>query len=576
MAAGRGGRSGAQLSPVLLIGAGTGEATCGILYVASYLRRHGVDAVVRLTDDDETDAAVSRSVERLLARVRPKLVGVSLKWFHHVARARTIARAIKRAAPEVTVALGGNSATLWWKELLGWDCVDHVVLGDGEAPLLALCRGVSNPPNVVSAGALPVSRPALRYVQSARSGDVHYSHFCELFLSEEDLASFSGWVAPGKGCGENCLYCGGTRGLQKATFGRATPFLRDVERVRKDHAEVAPHTWQLRYDFAGSSAAFLRDCWQGVDLSRHACTYFLWGAPKPGLMEALADTFARVFMVLDVGCFSQTQRLAMLEKGLLKPCPTDDELRQVVRAARRFPSLALEVSAIAGLPFATAQTLAEERALVDELLGAGCTVGYQRLESQPGALVTEHPARFGMVSEASSFESFVDYFTRVDASGRTVPMVRYADAAFEGQVEDTFREVSERIWAAADRRGADAVKASSRLQRTAHVSTTTVGAWLGTHRAPAKVRAAPLTVARGVDGAGLALAPTLTQAVRDARVEVGADARAVLAALEAFEAPARVEDAVAALRHEARLGAGEARELIRHLVDARLLGPTRR
>lgn len=563
-------------SPVLLVGAGPGEATCGLLYLASYLRRHGVEAVVRLTDDAEDDAASARSLEQLLHTVKPQLVGISLKWFHHVGRARALARAVKRVDPKLPVVLGGNSATVWWRELLAWDCVDHVVLGDGEAPLLALCRGVERPPNVVSRGAPPSTRPSLGYVQGRGADDVHYSDFRALFLSEEDLASFSGWVAPGKGCGENCVYCGGTRGLQKATFGRATPFLRSVERVRRDHQELAPHTWQLRYDFAGSSADFLRACWEGVDLSRHACTYFLWGEPKPGLMEALAQTFERVFLVLDVGCFSQTQRRALLERGLLKPCPTDEALRGVVAAAARFPSLQLEVSGIAGLPFASAATLAEERALVRSLLEAGCTVGYQRLESQPGALVTEHPARFGMVSEATAFDEFLHYFSQVDASTRTVPMVRFADAAFEAQVEEAFQRVTEDVFRAVERRERAAVRPTSRLERVAHLSTTTLGAWLGAHRCEPKLSGVPVTVARGRDGAGLALAPALApKQGRPVRVEGGPDAQLVLHALDAFAAPTRVRDAAAALERSARLGPADTASLVEHLVKAKLLAPTK-
>ena len=69
----------APLSPVLLIGAGTGEATCGILYLASYLRRHGIEAYVRLTDADETDeeivveAAQLRIWKKDLATVKKQL-----------------------------------------------------------------------------------------------------------------------------------------------------------------------------------------------------------------------------------------------------------------------------------------------------------------------------------------------------------------------------------------------------------------------------------------------------------------------------------------------------------------------
>jgi hypothetical protein len=563
-------RSTSTRSTVLLLGAGTGEATCGILYVASYLRRGGVEAYVRLTDDDETPAAQERSLGELLAHLRPRVVGVSLKWFHHVSRGLRMARLIKRLDPEVRVVFGGNSATSWWRELLSQGCVDDVVLGDGEGPFLSLCRGDAEPPNVVSRGA--TTQPAHRYVQGVSSADVHYSHFETLFLSRLDLRSYSGWVAPGKGCGENCLYCGGTRGLQKATFGRAKPFLRPVESVQRDHREVVPHTWQLRYDFAGSTAAFLEQAWGEVDLSRHATTYFLWGVPPPELAETLSRRFGRVYMVLDIGCFSEAQRLETLKRGLLKPCPTDRELFEVIERCKQLPNLELEVSGIAGLPFANHLSLSQERKLVRRVLEAGCTIGYQRLESQPGALVTEHPGRFGMVSEATTFEQFVSFFDAQEPGDRGVPMVRYADAKLEDAVQRTADEVDAEAWAAMDRRARVDLRPRSRLISVAAREEVSLGDWLGAWRVPAKLRATPLTVVRGETGQGFTAAPHLSaRQFESPALQQGPEAEALLAVLGAFERATPVERALDALRRQAGLDASLAREAVEHLAAGRFL-----
>jgi hypothetical protein len=515
---------------VLLLGAGTGEATCGILYLASYLRRAGIEAFVRLNDDDATEAHVRRSLKPILERVQPHVVGISLKWFHHVARARVLAKAIRSIDPDVRIVLGGNSASFWWKELLRWDCVDDVVLGDGEVPFLALCRGDKEPPNVVSRAR---SSPKLGYIQGTQSSDVYYSHFDDIFLSQLDLASFSGWVAPGKGCGENCLYCSGTRGMQKATFGRATPFLRPTPSVQRDHREIVPRTWQLRYDFAGSTAAFLKESWDGQDLSRHATTYFLWGVPPVGLTQTLAGAFQRVFIVLDVGCFSESQRLEQIRRGLLKPCPTDDALLKFIAAARAYPNLELEISGIAGLPFATKQTLVEERALIDRLLEEGVRVGCQRLQAQPGALVTEHPERFGMTTEARAFDDFVDYFTDVDPSTETVPMVRYADPKFEAAVQRACNALDELVW----KEQRITVGKRARLVNASVMRTVKLGDWLGSHRVPAKLAQVPVTVIRAPNGNGLACVPD-TLSFRDPSLQQGRDAKALLDALARFETPA--------------------------------------
>jgi len=565
------------LSPVLLIGAGTGEATCGILYLAGYLRRHGIEAWVRLYDGDESEAELERELARLLAHVRPRLVGISLKWFHHVARAQLIAKALRKIDPDVQIALGGNTAAYYWKDLLGWDCIDHVVLGDGEAPLLALCRGDASPPNVVTRTGAEIPRRApLAYVQGTKSEDVYYSHFDEIFLSKLDLHSFSGWVAPGKGCGENCVYCGGTRGIQQATFGRAKPFLRPEESVLRDHREIAPRTWQLRYDFAGSSGAFLDRAWAGVDLSQHSTTYFLWGVPPRDLVDTLARTFRRVFMVLDIGCFSEAQRLGLIKRGLLKPCPTDRELMEVIEDCRRHPNLELEISGIAGLPYASEVTLEQERRLVEHVISLGCAIGYQRLEAQPGALVTEHPERFEMKSEARNFPEFLAYFAQRDAGGDgTVPMLRFGDPALEAAVQRTSEQLEATVRKHAAARGAFDVDGRTRLQnKSAATLQFELGDWIGSYRVPQKVAREPVTVIRSVNGMGLACAPSLSpRRFSDPLLEQGEAGAALLAVLAAFERPTRVDAALTRLRSSARLDSASAQEVIEHLAAGRFLQP---
>ncbi len=561
------------LSPVLLVGAGTGEATCGILYLAGYLRRNGIEAYVRLFDSDESDAEVARSLAGLVAHVRPRLVGISLKWFHHVARALLIAKTLRTIDPEVQIVLGGNTASYFWQDLVGWDCVDSVILGDGEVPLLSLCRGDATPPNVVTRSALP--RATLDYVQGASSSDIHYSHFDDIFLSRLDLHSFSGWVAPGKGCGENCLYCSGTRGMQKATFGRAKPFLRPEKSVQADHQEIVPRTWQLRYDFAGSTAEFLERTWAGVDLSRHSTTYFLWGVPPPQLAQTLSRAFQRVYMVLDIGCFSELQRLEQMGRGLLKPCPTDPELFKVIEACRRHPNLELEISGIAGLPFATEQTLAQERRLVERVLSLGCTVGYQRLESQPGALVTEHPERFGMVSEARTFVEFLDYFARLDPAEKTVPMVRFLDPALEQAVQSTSDAVDQMVWQRAAELGKVEVNGRTRLVNTSAATLQfELGDWLGRYRVPVRVAKEPVTVVRSINGTGLACAPSVNpRKFSDPMLQQGDDGSALLEVLAAFERPTAVNTALSKLSPKGPLDPEAAREIIDHLAAGRFLQP---
>jgi len=473
--------------------------------------------------------------------------------------------------------VGGNSASYWWRELEAYDCIDHVVLGDGEKPLLALCQGDPSPPNCVTRGPNGRARRLpLAYVQgAANTEDIYYSHFDEIFLSKADQHAFSGWVAPGKGCGENCLYCGGARGNQKAAFGRAKPFLRSEDAVRRDHREIAGKTWQMRYDFSGSSAEFLSSTWAGVDLSHHACTYFLWGKARMELIDALAGTFEKVYMVLDIGCFSEQQRLGLIQRGLLKPCATDAELLELIERCRRHPNLDVEVSGIAGLPFASAATLEEEVRLVERMISLDCVVGYQRLEAQPGALATEHPARFDMVSEARTFAEFLEYFERREPGEVTVPMLRFCDAALEAAVQRTSDHVDSLAFAHRDRRRKVPVHAKTRLVNTAPSTLQfKLGDWLGPHRVPAKVAGEPVTVVRSVEGFSLACAPTVSpRRFSDPELEQGDAGKILLATLATFEKPTPVAGAVAELGTKLRMDPDSARDVIDHLVEGRFLQP---
>jgi hypothetical protein len=564
---------GGRLSPVLLLGAGHGEATCGILYLASYLRRHGVEAYVRLVDTDDTDAQVKSALAGLMTAVRPKLVGISLKWFNHVARGLKLARLIHQLDPEVRIVFGGNSASYWWEELAATFTGADIILGDGELPLLQLARGEAQVANrVTHRGGAPWRSP-LSYVQSEATRDAHYSHFDELFLSQLDQSSFSGWVAPGKGCSENCVYCGGGRGMQQASFGRAESFLRPSQSVRRDHQEIAPRTWQLRYDFSGGTAEFLSSVWKGIDLSKHSTTYFLWGLPPPSLIDTLARTFGRVYMVLDVGCFSEGQRATLMKLGLLKPCPSDAELLDTVEACRRHANLTLEVCGIVGLPFATDRTLAQERGLVERLLERGVDVGSQRLESQPGALVTQHAQRFGMVSQARTFREFVEFFEqREHRTDGAFPMVRFGDRRLEGKVQ----RAADALHALAQHRASTRrrpVSGKTRLvSAVASRREVKLGDWLGAHRVPSRLFAEPVTVLRSPDGAGFACTPMLgPERFADASLQQGPAGAAVLAALEAFGRPATVDQAVSRLTRRCGLTAGDARELVQQLAAGRFV-----
>lgn len=180
-----------------------------------------------------------------------------------------------------------------------------------------------------------------------------------------------------------------------------------------------------------------------------------------------------------------------------------------------------------------------------------------------------------MVSEAKTFTEFLDYFERREPGDVSVPMIRFKDAQLEAAVQRTSDRVDALAWKHRDARKHLAITGRTRLLNTApSTQRFTLGDWLGSHRAPAKVAGEPVTVLRSVDGITLSCAPSVSpRRFSDPTLTQGEDGAVLLAALAAFDRPTTVASAVSHLGSKARLDPDSARDVIDHLVDGRFLQP---
>ncbi len=235
---------------VLLLGPLIGPEAMGLTYIASFLRRNDIE--VHLINTNPTDNAGARLqlVARALAYYKPTLVGISLKWYHHIGRALEICHLVRETDPCIQIVLGGNTATQFWRKLITYDCVDTIVLGDGEVPMLELARRDPYPQNSVQKKNGIIVPARRTYSESGREDAVIYlSHLDEVYTSQLDLYGGVGWFYLGKGCSHNCLYCAGGKDMQEKVFGRKEPFYREVIAIRKDLEALLPYQHTLRMDF---------------------------------------------------------------------------------------------------------------------------------------------------------------------------------------------------------------------------------------------------------------------------------------------------------------------------------------
>jgi acyl transferase domain-containing protein/acyl carrier protein len=408
--------------PVLLLGDTPGPASTGLLYLAAYLRRHGIEAYCHWNDTSHTLSRLQENIETLLSQIRPGIVGISMKWFPHIARVFEIAKIVKTRDASVKVIVGGNTASYYSEQVIQNQWIDCVIRGDGEVPLLRISRGEDDVPNAIYKKNGKIISNPITYIQDkTNSADVFLSHLDEIFVPARNpyLAS-AFYINTGKGCSQQCFYCAGCREAQKRTFNRSKPFLRDVSEVRKDLQAAKPYTSTLMFDFDlpfyhANSIDYYRQIWEGIGLSNHFCWFYSWELPSPEFMELVTTTFNYVYFHIDLCSLSQSHRMKLVELGVVKPQPTDKELFAFFDSCEIYDNLDIFINQVAGLPYFTPEDIKKSHETLSRIIASYANfkgIVWGRLHAQPGAPITTSSETYDMHSYATTFQDFLDYSQR--------------------------------------------------------------------------------------------------------------------------------------------------------------------
>ncbi len=102
----------------------------GILSVATYLKARRPDVSIKVVDCS-VEGMRDAQVAALLRSYEPDLVGITCLTFTYRDAIAT-AQLVRRASPNALICMGGFHVTLYPQETLEQDCVDFVVVGEGE------------------------------------------------------------------------------------------------------------------------------------------------------------------------------------------------------------------------------------------------------------------------------------------------------------------------------------------------------------------------------------------------------------------------------------------------------------
>jgi len=165
---------------------------------------------------------------RFVRGQQPLLFGIDLHWVHHADGTLSLARLCKEEHPNIPVALGGLSASYYWREIMENPDVDFVLRGETtEEPLAQLLdclekkREPAEVPNLIWRRGGEVVENPFTHRPALLTTRVNYQR---LFQHWRRTHNLKGSLITGqhwpiycanlllfcKGCVENCAICGGS------------------------------------------------------------------------------------------------------------------------------------------------------------------------------------------------------------------------------------------------------------------------------------------------------------------------------------------------------------------------------
>ncbi len=385
----------------------------GILALMAWMERHGFSVVglhLPLAFHSGVDWT---QIEERLAGIRPLVFALGLNWVHFSAGALQLAERLKKRFPEVPVVVGGQHATLFADEVLreGSGSVDAVIVGEGERPLLGLCRALRD------GNGIPEELPGLaRPAAPAAAPDVEpqvdtlppYS-YRSVWPEAQDTSAGALSTARGA-CPYRCAWCieaviGKLQGRRKLIFHSPARIADQVEKLLAEG--VTRFTVQDNF-FVGGDRLISAVAEELAQRNLRPAHLNVFAHPESYSEEGFAALAA-------------VAERASVDFGVETGCPEvagrnhrEMDPAQVVAAVETAMRCGVEPYTwwMVGLPGESEVSLRRTEELIRSTMGAG---GIPRWVSPlilfPGTAIFRNPEAYGVALRFTGFHDFMRFST---------------------------------------------------------------------------------------------------------------------------------------------------------------------
>lgn len=414
------------------------------------------------------DLEAGKTIEEILDFAALDVVGFDCHWVNQGNVVLETAAAVKKIKPGVFIVMGGFTSSLFAEEILThYPQIDAVVRGDGETPIVELCRRLERdmPENgrevpVKSSSAFE-EVPNLAWRDPAGGGDAApvvlndisytaegedmaeldfaavdllrnwetYRELSRFYSAFEPISSTPLFLLePGRGCQYACTFCGGNCEAQKRMNNRTETVFRPVETVLETVKKAVSLGFPTIYTCMESEDS---DEWyirllekikrEGLRINYG---YGCWRIPSEPLVDALSDACNQA--VIEISPETGDYRLRKKNKDI-RICYTNQQLEACLAYIAGKDNVKVQLFFGYYLSDDTHETILATIRYIMELLlkfHGVLEVEYANFSTDPGSLYFFFPEKYGIDIKVRNFRDYIDHLKEqyVEQKGRPADM----------------------------------------------------------------------------------------------------------------------------------------------------------
>jgi radical SAM superfamily enzyme YgiQ (UPF0313 family) len=413
----------------------------GIFALAERLKANGVDVEIIHSDLEEEPLQAGNS-----SWANVTAVGFDCHWINQSLSVIETASALKRLFPHIYIFIGGFSASIFAREILAeFQCVDSVICGDAEKPLIALSRLLRNKdkwsefhtvPNLmwrdqsqciqdngITYKAMDDDLEAcdfaalelLRNKDHYRKRSIYWTHFAPDYFAPLNFAPLF-FLEIGRGCLNDCLFCGGSAQAQYVINKRSKSSHRSVEAVMETIRKARSFGFLMflsDFEFDGSETWYL-ELFQKIQDSEKDLwyAYSSWSMPSRHLVDRLTLCCEKSFLQLS----PETADEAVRKMNKRNVYYSNAELEGLLYYCAEKESLKVQLYFGYFLAYETAVSIEKTIEYILFLVEAfpeTVEICYSNYSTDPGSMLYTAPERYDVDMYTRTFQDYLQYIKRM-------------------------------------------------------------------------------------------------------------------------------------------------------------------